>query len=536
MHAIRLYLAAGLAITGLASCGGGGNSPPPQPTPLPVPPTALADTFTIDGIIDFGNFPATQQQAVDFVDALGAGVTSKSTVIRWGVLNDDQDVYIALEWADDTLNNTFDILAGPTDFDGVKLIFDDNINGVIDASDDQKSIIAASISSLYIDQNFAGTEQSDQIGDGLGRLAYDAASGTYTAEFLMPLSVDGANEDGDLMDSTPYNILLYDNIQLAALTGAVATAYPSATNSAGWPTLPLTSAPIHTRAQLPTNLTGLIVFISEHDIGVNGELYAFDPGTGIVTRVTNLPNLFKDNLSLSHDRTRIAFHGAPSKEDFLAYEIYTINIDGSNLQQLTSNSILDGHPAWSPDDARLIFASFRDAEGESLVTIATDGTEISDLTPLGFHDNDPEYLLDGRVIFKTDRFSSVPEVQIALMNEDGSGLQQVTMQSGVSDHDPVAIDGFTVFERFPKGTDFATDVETGFIGWSIVEASFAGTESTLLSDGWTNWLPLYDPTGNYIAYQKSTGAYTDVRLMTRSGQPLGRLIPGITRIRYIDWK
>jgi len=536
MCAVRLYVAAGLVIAGLTGCGGGGNSSPLPPVSPPAPPTALAERIAIDGIIDFGDFSATQQQTVEFVDELGAGVPSKSTSIRWGILNDDQDVYIALEWNDDTFNNGFDLLTGPTDFDGVKLMFDDNANGILDASDDQKTVIAASVSSLYIDQFFSGTEQPDQIGDGLGRLAYDGASGTYTAEFLMPLSADSADEDGNLTDSTPYNILLYDNIVLAAPTGAVATVYPSTTNSGGWSNLPLTSAPIHTRAQLPTNLTGLIAFISEHDVGINGELYTFDPSTGSVTRVTILPNLFKDNLSLSHDRTRIAFHGAPSKEDFLAYEIYTINTDGSNLQQLTSNSILDGHPAWSPDDARLAFASFRDAEGESLITITTDGTEISDLTPLGFHDNDPEYLPDGRVIFKTDRFSLVPEVQIALMNEDGSGLQQVTMQSGVSDHDPVGIDGFTVFERFPKDTNFATDVESGFIGWHIVEASFAGTETTLLSDGWINWLPLYDPTGAYIAYQKSTGTYTDVRLMTRQGQQFGRLIPGITRIRYIDWK
>ncbi len=535
MRTVILTITAASAIASLPSCSSGSGS---STTPVlpPAPPVSLAQRFPIDGNVDFTVFSGTQQETVDLVDNFGAGVATKSTTIRWGVLNDDQDMYIAVEWNDDTYNNGFEFVVGPTDFDGIKLIVDDNANGIIDASDDQKTVIAASVSSHYIDQHFDGVEQSDQIGDGLARLAYDATTGMYTAEFLLPLTADGAGQDGNLLDSTPYNFLLYDHIELSALTGNTATAYPSSTDSSGWPALPLTAAVVHTRPQLPTNLSGLIIFISEHDVDENGDLYSFDPSTGVVNRLTNLPNLFKDGVSLSHDRTKIAFFGGPSKADYLGYEIYTVNVDGSNLQQVTTNTILDGHPAWSPDDTRLVFASFRDVEGESLITVTTDGTEIADLTPLGFHDNDPEYLADGRVLFKTDRFSPIPEVQIAVMNEDGSNVVQVTTQTGVSDHDPVGKDGFTVFERFPKATDFSTDIESGFVGWDLVEASLAGSETVLLADGWINWLPLYDPSGQYIAYQKSTGAYTDVRLLTRQGEELGRLIPDITRIRYIDWK
>jgi Tol biopolymer transport system component len=76
-----------------------------------------------------------------------------------------------------------------------------------------------------------------------------------------------------------------------------------------------------------------------------------------VRRVTRLPKLFKDNVSLSHDRTMIAFHGTEKRNDTKTYEIYTTDIDGSNLTQLTNNIILDGHPAWSLDchDFRKIY-------------------------------------------------------------------------------------------------------------------------------------------------------------------------------------
>ena len=61
------------------------------------------------------------------------------------------------------------------------------------------------------------------------------------------------------------------------------------------------------------------------------------------------------------------------------------------------------------------------------------------------------------------------------------------------------------------------------------------SEITVLSDGWVNWLPVYSPGGQYICYLKSSG-YTAAYLMTRDGENLGRLIPNITRIRYLDWK
>ena len=68
---------------------------------------------------------------------------------------------------------------------------------------------------------------------------------------------------------------------------------------------------------------------------------------------------------------------------------------------------------------------------------AQSGNEIADLTPQGIDDNDPDYLPDGRIIFKTDRFSVFPELRIALMNDDGSGVLQfaelVTIAEVVTD-------------------------------------------------------------------------------------------------------
>jgi hypothetical protein len=300
--------------------------------------------------------------------------------------------------------------------------------------------------------------------------------------------------------------------------------------------VPVTETPVvHDRPSLPRDLTGRIAFISDHE-DPSGEVYLFDPVTRAVTRVTTLPGVYKDNVSLSHDGRRLAFHGAGSRHDAPGYEIFVVNSDGSGARQLTNNRLLDGHPAWSPDDTRLVYASFRSYHA-SLVLMTASGGEIATLTPPGVHGNDPDFLPDGRVVFKTDLFSTAPEVRIAVMREDGTDVRALTSRPGVSDHDPTGSNDRVVFERFPEPVGGGPNLDEVLGVWDLVEArTDGGGERTLLSDGWANWIPVLDPSRRYIAYQKSTGAYTAVHLMTASGQEIGRLIPGITTIRYIDWK
>jgi Tol biopolymer transport system component len=297
----------------------------------------------------------------------------------------------------------------------------------------------------------------------------------------------------------------------------------------------------HDQPQIPNNLTGLIAFISDHD-NPTGELYTFDPATSVVTRVTHTKGLYIDSVSLSNDRTRLAFYGGPSTTGYTTWEIYTVYTNGTGLTTLTTNMILDGHPAWSPDNSKIVYASFRDGWQASLVIMssATGGEEriLSYVTSTTANDNDPDWLPDGRIVFKTDRFSpSKPEqVRIAVMDEDGGNVRQLTSTVGTSDHDPTATNTVTIFERFTRETNYSLDPWAIYSPWNIVEARIDGSgERTLLADGWVNWLPVHGPTGQYLVYLKSLG-YTDARLMSKDGRDLGRLVPGITRSRYSGWK
>jgi len=520
----------------LSSCSGGGSSS----DPAPVLPTPLAERFNIDGVVDFTPFTPVSQ-VISLRSSLGMGAEAATTTLKWVVTNDDRNLYIGLEWDDATLN-TFDPAGLPMDFDGLYILVDTNGNNIRDANEGAYRLIMSDYGSLYADLRADAADDNDGVSDGLGRMTYSAMAQKYQAEFLIPLADDVNGEDGLLDANTTYNINIYENAQifLAMPSGNIGALnnMPGTTigmDTSTWPALPYIDAAPHNQPVLPTNLTGLIVFVSDRDTAT-GEIYTFDPATGIVNRVTTNIGVNIDNPSLSHDRTKIAFTGATDIANFTTYEIYSVDVDGNNPTQLTNDVYLNGHPAWSPDDSEIAYASFREPGKASIVRMMPDGVEILDLTPDGTDDNDPDYLPDGRIVFKTDRFSTTPEFRMAVMDVDGTNVVQLTSVSGVSDHDPIANNSVTLFERFMKNTNYVTDPEANFSAWDIVEANVDGTgERTLVGDGWVNWLPVFDPTSNYIVYLKSVG-YTDARLLNKNGRDLGRLIPGYTGIRYIDWK
>jgi TolB protein len=58
-----------------------------------------------------------------------------------------------------------------------------------------------------------------------------------------------------------------------------------------------------------------------------------------------------------------------------AEDIYIINIDGTGLQQLTANSALDFNPVWSPDGREIAFVSNRNGNTHIFI-MAADGTNL----------------------------------------------------------------------------------------------------------------------------------------------------------------
>ena len=110
-----------------------------------------------------------------------------------------------------------------------------------------------------------------------------------------------------------------------------------------------------------------IVFISIVEIDKNPvrQLWLMNADGTYITQILNIMEGDCFSLAVSPDGKRIAFssnmHPGAVRQGRLTnnYDIWLINIDGSNLTQLTTNIAYDGDPVWSPDGKYIYFCSNR---------------------------------------------------------------------------------------------------------------------------------------------------------------------------------
>jgi Tol biopolymer transport system component len=116
------------------------------------------------------------------------------------------------------------------------------------------------------------------------------------------------------------------------------------------------------------------------------------------------------NPTWSPDGTRIAFATNRDYPSSVGYEIYVMNTDGSNQQRLTYNAVDDANPAWSPDGTKIAFTTNRDGNYEIYVMNA-DGNNPQRRTSNTASDGSPAWSPDGtRIVFVRNFQSSNAEI------------------------------------------------------------------------------------------------------------------------------
>ncbi|MCL9805339.1 M20/M25/M40 family metallo-hydrolase [Flavobacterium amniphilum] len=175
------------------------------------------------------------------------------------------------------------------------------------------------------------------------------------------------------------------------------------------------------------------------------EIYMADLKGNIVKQLTNSPG-YDAEAVVSPDGKKIAFTSIRSGD----LEIYTMNIDGSNVKQVTSGLGYDGGCFFSHDSKKLVFRSsrpkteseikeYKDLLAENLVmptsmeiyTCNVDGSDLKQITHLGkanwapfFHPSDK------KIIFSSNHHATKGyDFQLYMINTDGTGLKQITFQS-----------------------------------------------------------------------------------------------------------
>lgn len=107
------------------------------------------------------------------------------------------------------------------------------------------------------------------------------------------------------------------------------------------------------------------------------------------------------------------------------FEIYLIDVNGSNLVQLTDNTGQDFDPTWSPNGGQIAYAFRPDDTADSeILVMNADGSEVTPITDNGAADFDPDWSHDGEWIAFTSNRSGVFDLYI--MRPDGSDVCQLT--------------------------------------------------------------------------------------------------------------
>ncbi len=168
-----------------------------------------------------------------------------------------------------------------------------------------------------------------------------------------------------------------------------------------------------------TASTTSIIFSSNRD--GDDEIYSMDPdGSNLEQLTFNTSNEF--DLACSPDGRRVALVSDRDGN----YEIYLFTIATGQWLRLTNDPGMDLTPSWSPDGIRLVFVSRGDGDDEIYV-MAADGTGLTRLTDNSYNDFAPEWSPDGtRIVFDSNRSG---RQDIWVMDADGANPQQLTDDS-----------------------------------------------------------------------------------------------------------
>lgn len=262
---------------------------------------------------------------------------------------------------------------------------------------------------------------------------------------------------------------------------------------------PASSAAASTVVPLP--LEGKIVFDSDRTGDL--EIYSANvDGTG-VTQLTNSPG--RDIMpALSPDGSKIAFLSDRNGDD----QIYVMNNDGTGVAQLTGVNPGEGtnaFPAWSPTGGRIAFMTTRNgANAREIWTMFPNGSGQTQVTS-GGDDFYPSYSPNGQKIAFTRVGGGVS--QIFVKNADGTGTAQ-QLTTGVVDHHQPAWS--------PQGNLIAfTTGNTGDI--FVMHTDGSGQTNLTPSTASDDRVPSWSPDGTKIIFFSSRTGNGDVYRMEADG-------------------
>ena len=263
-----------------------------------------------------------------------------------------------------------------------------------------------------------------------------------------------------------------------------------------------------------------IAFVSSRD--GNPEIYVMDADGKSPRRLTNNP---ADDWSpsWSPDGRRIAFiskrdgHPHPRAPGWFTSEIYVMNADGGNPQNLTNHPSDDRSPSWSPDGKRIVFQSDREGRfNDDIYVMDADGGNPQILTDNRNDDWSPSWSPGGeRIVFSSAREGHVEDKfgitdEIYVMDADGGNQQRLTDNRN-NDWDPVwSPDGQRIA--------FASDRKGDLVSFDIyVMDADGGNQQKLVNNRAWDSSPSWSPDSQRIVFDSKRDGNPEIYVIDADG-------------------
>ncbi len=239
------------------------------------------------------------------------------------------------------------------------------------------------------------------------------------------------------------------------------------------------------------------------DVGgqeMGGELFVMDADGHRQTRLTASAEVFETHPSFSPDGSRLVY----AAEIDNSFEIFTMDVAGGQVQQLTDNEGIDWSPAWSPDGLWIAYSS--DVDGaQSIFVIPADGGDARRLTEEGAGDWGAAWSPDSSQIAFQRSEDGVTDIW--RVNLDGSGLENLTGSER---------DGFQP-SWAPDGSAIAfVSEETGNGQIFTLDLASRSVRQVTFDEGY-QWSPAWSPDGSRIAYVSDANGDDDIFAVSLAG-------------------
>lgn len=175
------------------------------------------------------------------------------------------------------------------------------------------------------------------------------------------------------------------------------------------------------------------------------DIFVADLSGKITKQLTNTKG-YDAEATISPDGKKIVFTSIRSGD----LEVYTMNIDGTDVKQITNELGYDGGAFFSPDSKKLVFRAsrpktpedvkeYKDFLAQGLVaptnmeiyTCNVDGSDMKQVTHLGKANWAPYFTPNGKkIIFSSNHASKKGyDFHLYTVNLDGTGLEKITTES-----------------------------------------------------------------------------------------------------------